>query len=367
MYMINKKENKLSSIDKKSFSNLKFKERQHLQEWIAKEPTFFGEELLIIQKEFNGFSDTNERLDLLALDKQGNLVLIENKLDDSGRDVTWQSLKYASYCSSLSRDEIKEIYQDYLDKYCESEKDSKTLLIEFFGGNIEYDELPLNKGYGQRIILVAANFRKEVTSTVLWLRNYDINVQCFKIAAYQHGSDIFLNVDQIIPVKDAEEFMIKISKKNQESIIDNNIENLKLEFWKQFLKKMNVQTDLFKSVNAIKSSRISTKTISSDIVYQFGIAKTNCRIELYIDTGDKLSNEEIFDKLFKSKNDIENKFGNELSWERCDNYRACKIVYKLNRNAFNKDEWNEVTDLMINKMIAFDNAINDELKKNIKL
>jgi hypothetical protein len=29
-----------------------------------------GEELLIIQKEFDGFEDTNERLDLLALDKK---------------------------------------------------------------------------------------------------------------------------------------------------------------------------------------------------------------------------------------------------------------------------------------------------------
>lgn len=39
-----------------------------------------GEELLIIQKEFDGFDDTRERLDLLALDKDGNLVIIENKL-----------------------------------------------------------------------------------------------------------------------------------------------------------------------------------------------------------------------------------------------------------------------------------------------
>jgi len=38
---------------------------------------------LIIQKEFDGFNDTRERLDLLALDKEGNIVIIENKLDDT--------------------------------------------------------------------------------------------------------------------------------------------------------------------------------------------------------------------------------------------------------------------------------------------
>ena len=99
MYKIDRQNNKIETLKKRSFADLGFKEREHLQEWIAKEPSVFGEELLIIQKEFSGFSDTQERLDLLALDKQGSLVIIENKLDDSGRDVTWQALKYASYCS----------------------------------------------------------------------------------------------------------------------------------------------------------------------------------------------------------------------------------------------------------------------------
>ena len=36
-------------------------------------------ELLVNKKEFSRFEDTKERLDLLALDKKGNLVIIENK------------------------------------------------------------------------------------------------------------------------------------------------------------------------------------------------------------------------------------------------------------------------------------------------
>jgi len=59
-----------------------------------------GEELLILQEEFDGWDETRERLDVLALDKNGRLVIIENKLDDSGKDVVWQAQKYAAYCSS---------------------------------------------------------------------------------------------------------------------------------------------------------------------------------------------------------------------------------------------------------------------------
>ena len=60
MYKINKQSNSIEKIDKKTFAELGFRERQNLQEWIAKEPTCLGEELLIIQKEFDGFDGTRK-------------------------------------------------------------------------------------------------------------------------------------------------------------------------------------------------------------------------------------------------------------------------------------------------------------------
>lgn len=133
MYQIDKEKNRINRIGKKTFSELGFREREHLQEWIAYNPDVFGEDLLIIQKEFANFDGTNERLDLLALDKKGNLVIIENKLDDSGKDVTWQSLKYASYCSGLTKENILKIYQEYLDKYF-NEENAQNNIIDFFNG-----------------------------------------------------------------------------------------------------------------------------------------------------------------------------------------------------------------------------------------
>jgi len=110
MYILNKDKNELIPVDETTFKALGLRERKDLQEWIAKTPSVLGEELLIIQKEFDGFDDTNERLDLLALDKRGNVVVIENKLDDSGKDTVWQVLKYASYCSQLTIPQIKDIF-----------------------------------------------------------------------------------------------------------------------------------------------------------------------------------------------------------------------------------------------------------------
>ena len=118
MYQVNRTANRLKKLDQTRFSVLNLRERDHLQEWLANQPDALGEDLLIIQKEFDGFADTRERLDLLALDTDGQLVVIENKLDDSGRDVTWQALKYAAYASSLTKAQIIDIYQQYLNRFC---------------------------------------------------------------------------------------------------------------------------------------------------------------------------------------------------------------------------------------------------------
>ena len=192
------------------FGLLGFQERKHLQEWIAENPSLLGEdeELLIIQKEFAGFAGTGERLDLLALDKGGNLVVIENKLDDSGTDVTWQALKYVSYCSTLKATGIMRIFQKYLEK-SGTGKDAETELREFFGQNDFATKL--DQGY-QRIILVAARFRKEVTATVKWLCDRGIIIKCIKVTPYKHGESIIIDTEQIIPVKDAEEYVMRLKE-----------------------------------------------------------------------------------------------------------------------------------------------------------
>ena len=164
-------------------------------------PTALGEDLLIVQKEFDGFADTRERLDLLALDKEGRLVVIENKLDDSGRDVVWQALKYVAYCSSLKKAEIVEIYQSYLDRWSEGAS-AVANLCEFLEVE-ELDEVALNPGNEQRFVLIAANFRKEVTATVLWLLGHGVRAQCFRVAPHSFGEELFIDLRQIIPTPEA--------------------------------------------------------------------------------------------------------------------------------------------------------------------
>src|SRR5690606_20058581 len=101
--------------------------------------------------------------------------------------------------------------------------DASSLLCEFFGEE-DMEELKLNKGNSQRLMMVAANFRKEVTSTALWLLGYGIVVQCFKTTPFSDGNELYLNIEQIIPKPEAKVLKIGNSTKEaEEKSTDNEL------------------------------------------------------------------------------------------------------------------------------------------------
>lgn len=365
MYRIDRSTNSIQPLKKVSFKELGFKERAHLQEWIAHEPLSLGEELLIIQKEFAGFSDTNERLDLLALDKQGSLVVIENKLDDTGRDVTWQALKYASYCSALSKDDIRSVFQEYLQKIGDSQT-AEEALTSFFDDK-DYADLTLNKGVSQRIVLVAANFRKEVTSTVLWLSNFRVRIQCFRATPYSLGDELFLNVEQIIPTKDVEEYTISLAEKAKDEIEGLETEArrhpVRRAFWAEVIKAMNAtSSQLYQNISPGKESWISAGSGVRGLGFNFVSTKDYARVELYIDRGDKDENKAIFDALQNEAQPIQTDFGGSLTWERLDTKRACRVKHQKEANIFDQEQWPEMIKFMVDAMLRLEAAFRPRLR-----
>ena len=233
MFRVNVEDQSLQRLERRQFGDLKIREREDLQEWLVRSPESLGEDLLVIQKEFDGFQDTRERLDILALDKQGRLVVIENKLDDSGRDVVWQALKYVAYCSTLKKADLRDIYQKYLDRW-DRGANASDKLCNF----LEVDDLEstvMNAGNEQRLMLVSANFRKEVTSTALWLIGHGIKAQCFKVSPYVFQQELFVDVQQIIPTPEAADFMIGMADKESEEKAVQQAQSrrhvLRKEFW----------------------------------------------------------------------------------------------------------------------------------------
>lgn len=92
------------------FASLGMYERADLQRLLRQDPTALGEDLLVIAEEFGGWEDSRRRIDLLALDRTGHLVVIELKRTDDGGHMELQALRYAAMGSSMSFEEVEAAY-----------------------------------------------------------------------------------------------------------------------------------------------------------------------------------------------------------------------------------------------------------------
>ncbi len=82
LYNIANKE--LHALEKTTFTLEGLQERYDLQEAIKKNIDIIAADCLVISEEFSDWEDSRRRIDLLAIDKQANLVVIELKRDETG-------------------------------------------------------------------------------------------------------------------------------------------------------------------------------------------------------------------------------------------------------------------------------------------
>ena len=210
LFRIHPNEKRSDAVQEVEFSTQDLQERYDIQEWIAANPSILGDDLLIVAKEFSDFDKTKERLDLLAVDRSGKLVIIELKRDDSGSNVHMQAIKYASYLSYADASAIIRILIGYSDRYLGqqlSEEDAQQQLLN----HLETGDLgSLNAR--QRIIIASHRFTPEVTSAVLWLNEQmeqDL-ITCVQLTPYKDGDALYLQANTIIPVPGTEHFRVQV-------------------------------------------------------------------------------------------------------------------------------------------------------------
>jgi len=205
-------ENSLNKVEATTFSAERILERQHLQAAIKYQIDVIAPNCLVIAEEFSEWSDSRKRIDLLAIDKEGNLVVVELKRTETGEHMELQALRYSAMVSTLTFSRAIEIYQKYLISI-NCEENAENNLLEF----LEWEE-PQEDDFALdvRVVLVSSNFSKELTTSVMWLNQRGLDIRCVRLIPYKYQDQILLDVQQIIPLPEAESYQVKIRKQSEE-------------------------------------------------------------------------------------------------------------------------------------------------------
>ncbi len=248
-------------------------------------------------------------VDILAEDRDGNLVVIENQLEPTNHEHLGKLLTYMS------------------------NHEAKTALW------------------------IVAQARPEHIRAVQWLNEFlpaDVSVYLIQVEAVRIADSPPAPLFTVLAAPSEESREIGEKKKE---LAERH--RLRIEFWNDLLEKARQRTPIHANRSPSTDHWISAGAGKSGLTWVYVILKDHARVELYIDTLDQGVNKAIFDHLYRHREAVEQAFGASLDWQRLDSRRASRIAYYIRGKGGlrDRDRWDTLQDAMIDAMIRLERAL----------
>ena len=203
--------NEIVPIQRTTFAEQGLRERQNLQTLLKAQIDVVSPNTLILAEEFGEWEDSRRRIDLLGIDKGANLVVIELKRTEDGGHMELQAIRYAAMVSTLTFEKLVEIHQGYLGDNG-FEEDAAARILEF----LDWSE-PDEEQFAQevRIVLASADFSKELTTSVMWLNDFGLDIRCVRMHPYVSDGQTLLDIQAVIPIPEVADYQVRIRDKKQ--------------------------------------------------------------------------------------------------------------------------------------------------------
>ena len=169
MLKIERKKKQFTKLDTMALSDASISERYDLQQFILFSPEEFfseiGQQLFLIGDELQPSETVQDRIDILALDKEGAAVIIEIKRGTHKLHLL-QAISYAGMVAKWEPEDFVQLLDD----------DQSEALLEF--PEVDKDEINRN----QKILLIAEGYDYSVLAGAEWLSDgHGVDITCCRI------------------------------------------------------------------------------------------------------------------------------------------------------------------------------------------
>ncbi len=178
------------------------KEPYDLEPWLESNPEIIGADIVIIGRQVMSKSGP---IDLLGIDKSGNLIIVELKRDQLPRGALAQAIDYASDIAEWSIEKISEVCSAYSNKTLEE------VFNEHFP---EIDLENVNINSTQRIVLIGFSVESSLERMIEWLSDgYNVNINAVVLNYAKTSSGDELLAKTSIISEELEQERVKKQKK----------------------------------------------------------------------------------------------------------------------------------------------------------
>ncbi len=346
----------MTALAETSFGAEGIYERKDLQRHLKKNIGVLSNDLMVIDEEYGEWLDSNRRIDLLCVDREANIVVVEIKRTDDGGHMELQAIRYAAMLSTLTFKQLIDAHAHYIADSGQTYEQAEAAILAFLRWDEANEEAFAND---IRIILAAADFSKEVTMSVMWLNQPEIDIRCIRLKPYRlPDGRILLDVQQIIPLPEASDFQTQIRAKEHAGR-EHRAEryDIRYQFWEALLKTAKVKTDLHAGRSAGRYGWIGGGTGKAGLGLIYATRGTDSQVELYIDFGDEDKNLMAYRHFEQHAAVINANFVGELDWQDLPDSRGCRIRHLVPGGWKSpKEEWPKIHETLVNAMINLDKA-----------
>lgn len=347
----------LKPIAETSFGAEGIMERKDLQRLLRDQIDVLGERLMVIAEEFGGWADSSRRIDLLCMDADANLVVVELKRTEDGGHMELQALRYAAMIARMTFEQLVDACAKFRGVDTATAKGAIQAFVDESVGDTE-EFAP-----DTRIVLVAADFSKELTTCVMWLIDqFGVDIRCMRMKPYKmDGGTVLLDVEQIIPLPEASQYQTQIgakTKAEQEHAATRH--GLRRSFWEELLAHPRSKDTPHANRKPTKDGWLSGGIGRAGFSLTYSIRKNDSQVELYIafGAGQVIKNKAAFKALEAHKKEIETDFGAPLEWQELPEGDGCRIRYVMDGGYRSpRDRWPDIHSALTDAMIRLDKAM----------
>ena len=159
-----------------------------IEEWVANDLSLIGVDGIVVDQQVT--TDHGKRIDILAMDGEGNLIIVELKRDKGPRDIVGQVLDYASWVRRLSTSDVH--------KLADAARDRRPPLSDSYREKFGRS-LPETLNATHQMIVVASEVDEPTKRIIEYLseeHNIGINASFFNVF-YEDGNE-WLTTDALL-------------------------------------------------------------------------------------------------------------------------------------------------------------------------
>ena len=192
--------------------DLKRGERSDIFALLRENVTVLANDLYLISDDTDQWNKT-EQIDLLAVDKDKNIVAIEVLGPLTPDKKCLPIVRYGTLLPSFTFSNLVAIHQAHLDRKNQKGVDAKAAILKHFGATstaFKDDEL-----LDLRIVMVSREFTTQTITTANWIK---LDVRCYQLSFFDVGVKTLINVDQVVPKISPEEMARRLKYKLEPTI-----------------------------------------------------------------------------------------------------------------------------------------------------